>query len=114
MNHPRLDIHHLGLSRPLLLTLAIVGFVLINCPFLYFAIIEKEIYEAALRNGIAVVFMAEAFLLMGGGAFLIWFLRLKNPGWIPFILLSLLGSLAFSIPLFLYLHSSATTSNDTE
>jgi hypothetical protein len=107
MSQPRLNIRQLGLSRPLLLTISIAGFVLINVPFVYIALMENEIYQAALSNGIALIFMAEAFLLMMGGAFLIWFWQIRKPGWLVFILLSLFGGLAFSIPLFLYLHSNA-------
>ena len=88
--------------RPLLLAAAIVGFVAINCPFLYFAFIDKAVYAEAMSNGLALVFIGEAFLLM----FLIAFLIARTgcrPGWFFFIAMSLLGSLAFSIPLQLYL-----------
>ena len=104
----------MGLSRPLLLAIAIAGFVLINVPFVYFALRENEIYQAALGNSIALIFMAEAFLLMMGGAFLIWFWQIGKPGWLVFILLSLFGGLAFSIPLYLYLHSNAVGSDSDD
>lgn len=88
--------------RPLLLIAAIVGFLAINVPFLYFALVEQETYRAAMTNGLALVFVGEAFLLMFFLAFVIARLGWKKPGWFTFILLSLLGSLAFSIPLFLF------------
>lgn len=57
--------------RPLLLVLAILGFCLVNLPFLYFAFIERETYAAAMRNGMALVFIGEALALMCFFAFLI-------------------------------------------
>ena len=89
--------------RPLLLSLAILGFLLINCPFLYFVLMERAVYQEAMRNGMALLFMGEAFLLMFLLAFLIHRLGWRNPGWLLFIVMSLVGSLAFSIPLQLYL-----------
>ena len=89
--------------RPLLLALAIFGLLGINGPFLYFALVEKDVYEAGMKNGLALVFISEAFLLLGFFAFLIAKLGWKKPGWFFFVCMSLLGSLAFSIPLQLYL-----------
>lgn len=90
--------------RPLLLAVAIIGFCCVNLPFLYYAFIERDVYDAAMDNGMALVFMGEAFFLMLFFAFII--ARLKwRPGWIFFIAMSLLGSMAFSIPLQLYLIS---------
>ena len=89
--------------RPFLLVMSILGFLTINCPFLYYAFVERETYANAQENGLALLFMAEAFLLMGFFAYLIARLGWRRPGWIWFVVMSLLGSLAFSIPLFLYL-----------
>jgi hypothetical protein len=89
--------------RPLLLVTAIIGFAAINGPFLYFALLDKETYAEAMSNGIALVFMGEAFLLMFLFAFIIAKMGWKKPGWVFFIAMSLLGSMAFSVPLQLYL-----------
>lgn len=89
--------------RPLLLIAAILGFLVINCPFLYYALIATEVYLVAMKNGMALVFIAEAFLLVIFFAFLIAKMGWKKPGWIFFVVMSLLGGLAFSIPLQLYL-----------
>ncbi len=97
--------------RPLLLIAAIIGFFAINVPFLYYAILDKDTYAEAMGNGTALVFIGEAFLLMFFFAFLIFKLGWKRPGWVFFIVMSLLGSMAFSIPLQLYLMSK---SDDTE
>ena len=93
--------------RPLkgfFLVASILGFFLINVPFLYYALIETAVYDAAMTNGVALVFIAEAFLLLAFFAFLIAKVGWKKPGWIWFIVLSLVGSMAFSVPLMLYLH----------
>ena len=93
--------------RPLkgfFLVASIVGFVLINLPFLYYAFIETAVYDAAMANPLALVFMVEAFLLLALFAFLIAKLGWKRPGWGLFIVLSILGSMAFSVPFMLYLH----------
>ena len=89
--------------RPLLLIAAILGFLLINCPFLYFALLDRETYAEAMKNGMTLLFVGEAFLLMLFFAYLIARMGWKKPGWMFFIVMSLIGSLAFSIPLQLYL-----------
>ena len=89
--------------QTLFLICSIVGFIVINVPFLYFAFIDKGVYAEAINNGMALLFMTEAFLLMFLIAFIIAKSGINNPGWKFFICMSLLGSLAFSIPFHLYL-----------
>lgn len=89
--------------RPFLLVAAVLGFLFINCPFLYFALIATDVYAAGMQNGLALVFISEAFLLLAFFAFIIARMGWKKPGWIFFVCMSILGSLAFSIPLQLYL-----------
>lgn len=91
--------------RGMFLTVSLLGFLLLNMPFLYFIFFEKEVYTAALSNGVALVFMGEAFLLMLLFAFLIARLGWKRPGWVVFIVLSMVGSMAFSVPFYLFLYS---------
>ena len=66
--------------RPLLLIAAILGFVLINCPFLYYALIAREVYEEGMKNGLALVFIGEAFLLLAFFAFVIAKMGWRKPG----------------------------------
>ena len=58
----------------------------------------------ALANPIALLFMVEALVIMAFGAW--WFGRhgLKRPGWVAFVILTMVGSLAFSIPFCILLH----------
>jgi len=99
----KMKIKQLTRARPLLLAAAVFGFLAINCPFLYYALIATDVYREAMGNGLALVFIGEAFLLLAFFAVLIARMGWRKPGWIFFVVMSLLGSLAFSIPLQLYL-----------
>ena len=63
---------------------------------------QSEHRKSAVR---ALVFIGEAFLLLAFFLFIIAKMGWKKPGWIFFVCMSLLGSLAFSVPLQLYLMS---------
>ena len=100
-----MNVSNLRPYRGLFLALAIFGFLVINVPFLYFAFIDTMVYDAAMENGVALLLMGEGFILMIFFAFLISRLGWKRPGWILFIVFSLVGSLAFSVPLMLYIRA---------
>ena len=36
--------------RPIFLMAAILGFLFISCPFLYYAVIAREVYEEGMKN----------------------------------------------------------------
>ena len=88
-----------------LLALAIFGIIVPNGVFLYFSLIDATALHEALNNPIALVFMTEAFLLMLLFAWLIRRLGFRSPGWLVFLIMSLVGSMVFSVPAFLYLAS---------
>ena len=88
-----------------LLILALFGFVVPNGVFVYYAVAEPRILLGALSNPISVVFISEAFLLMFLFAGLIRYWGFSKPGWLLFVVLSLAGSMAFSVPAYLYLIS---------
>jgi hypothetical protein len=98
-----MDTKRLGNFRAFFLVASIFGFLSINVPFLYYAFVDRRVYSEAMNNGMALLFIAEAFLLMFFIAFMIAKCGMKNPGWKFFICMSILGSLAFSIPFQLYL-----------
>ena len=100
-----MSISSLSPIRGFILMVALLGFVVINLPFLYFAFFEKAVYDSAMANGVALVFMGEAFFLMLFFAFLIYRLGWQKPGWFLFIVFSLVGSMAFSVPFMLYLQA---------
>ena len=88
-----------------LLVLAIFGLVGPNGCFLYYSLAAPPVLHAALGNPVALVFIAEAFLLMFLFGWLIHRMGFRSPGWLAFILMSLIGSLAFSVPAFFYFAS---------
>lgn len=100
-----MNMENLKKIRPLLLIVAICGFLFINCPFLYYALIATDIYSEGMKNALALVFMGEAFFLLAFLAGVIAQMGWKRPGWVFFVCMSILGSLAFSIPFQLYLMS---------
>lgn len=73
--------------------------------FLYYSLFASEILHAAFGNPIGLIFTLEALLLMMLFAWLIHHRGYHSPGWIAFIVMSLVGSMAFSVPAFLYLTS---------
>lgn len=89
----------------LFLGLAIFGLIVPNGFFLYYALAAPAALHTALTNPIALVFITEAFLLMLLFSWLIHRWGLRSPGWLAFIVMSLVGSMAFSVPAFLYLTS---------
>ena len=90
--------------KNLLLISSIAGFCIFNIPFLYFSFFHPDVYQIAISNEIALVFMGEAIFILLFISFCIMKLKLEKPGVVLFILLSFIGSLAFSVPFFLYLH----------
>ena len=84
--------------------LSALGLLGLNGAFLYYAIFRPEVMTAAQQNPISLVFIIEAFVLVAFAAWVIAWLGLKRPGWLAFVIMSLVGSLAFSVPFFLLLH----------
>ena len=74
------------------------GLLMINGVFLYCVIFKPELVGEAMGNLYSLVFMLEAFILLPLLCFLISIYKLRSPNWVGFLVLSLLGSLAFSIP----------------
>lgn len=109
-----MDLTKLQPLRHWFLGTAILGFLVINVPFLYITVFDQQTYSEAMANGIAQIFMGEAFLLMFFFAFVIAWIGWKKPGWAFFIAMSILGSLAFSVPLYLYLMARSSKSCDSD
>jgi len=89
----------------ILLALAIFGLIVPNGIFLYGSLVAPAALHAALSNPVALVFITEAFVLMFLIAWVIRHLGFRSPGWPAFVLMSLLGSMVFSVPAFLYIAS---------
>ncbi len=95
-----------------LLALAVFGCGVPNGIFLYYFVFDHGVVRDALYNPVTRVFMAEAFLLMLIGAALIHHRGMRRPGAVAFLVLSVVGSLACSVPAFLWLASREARARD--
>jgi len=91
-------------QRPALWILGALGFLVLNPVFLYFYITDPALWDAAMANPISLVFITEAFVLLGFSAWFIARSKLGKPGWIAFVLLAIAGTLAFALPVFILWH----------
>jgi len=89
-------------EKRILLILAVLGLIIPNGIYVYHQFAKPDIVAAALANPVAAVFIAEAFFLMFFFAWLIHRLGFRKPDWIVFIITSLIGGMAFSVPSFLW------------
>jgi hypothetical protein len=89
------------IERFSLCCLALAGFAILNSVFIYALFFEQSTIAEALKNPISLAFIIESFLLMAALAYLLnkWSVSKLHWGW--FLLLSLLGSMAFALPLVL-------------
>lgn len=71
---------------------------------MYYSLFHPETLSSALSNPISLVFIIEAFLMMGLIAWLTRAVGFVRPGWLVFIVMTIAGSLAFSVPMFLIIH----------
>jgi hypothetical protein len=84
-----------------LIALGAVGIIALNTVFAYALLFNPELVIQAHTNPVSAVFIAEAVLLM---IFWAYFLRkwgVARLGWGWFVVLSLVGSMAFAIPVVL-------------
>jgi hypothetical protein len=85
-------------QKIILWCVAAIGLFGINGLFIYSMAVRPWEMKDVQNNFYALGFMLEAFVLLPLFCYLIAIAKLKSPGWITFLILSLLGSLAFSIP----------------
>lgn len=90
--------------KPILWLLSALGLFGLNGVFVYYALRHPDVVVAAHQNPVSLVFILEAFVMVAFGAWVIARLGLKGPGWLAFVILSIVGGLAFSVPFFLLLH----------
>jgi hypothetical protein len=90
--------HYAPFERFFLWTLAATGLVAVNGAFLYGLFFDRTALAEAMGNPVSVAFQLEAFLLL---AALTWLLPKWGVSRLPrswFVVLCLLGSLAFALP----------------
>lgn len=90
-------------ERRFLLALAIFGAVVPNGIFVYYFLASPETTKAALTNPISLVFITEAFILMFLFAWLLRKAACRKPSGALFVVMSLLGTMVFSIPAALWM-----------
>lgn len=86
-------------EQQLLVTLGFLGFFVFNAVFLYGLLFDRQMVWEALYNPVALIFILEAITLMFFFAYLFkkWGVSNISPLW--FVILSLLGSMAFALPI---------------
>jgi hypothetical protein len=79
-------------------TLAVIGAVGLNGAFVYGLVARPDVLRSAITNPVAAAFIVEAMVLVGVLAYLLgkWGVSQMHWGW--FVVLSLLGGLAFALP----------------
>ena len=88
----------------LLLAIALFGLVVPNGLFLYWLFYEYDGLTNIAQNKLALAFMIDAFLAMGLLAYFFARKPIGRVGWYWFIVLSILGGLGFSLPLYWWLN----------
>ena len=99
-------------ERLALWSLAVIGFVVVNGAFLY-GLLQPSVLREAMANPVAMAFMVEAMLLMGAFAYLLTKWQVSQLSWVWFVVLSLLGSMAFALPIVLLWPRKAGRSHPT-
>lgn len=85
-------------ERLWLWALAAFGLIGVNGVFLWMLFARPEIMREALANPITLAYSAEALALVAALAWLFRKWGVSRVGWGWFVVLSLVGSLAFAIP----------------
>ena len=84
-----------------LAALGVFGFFAVNGAFVYGMLFQPDAMTAALTNPLAAAFIVEALVLVAVFAYLFDRWGVSRLGWGWFVFLSLLGSMAFAIPVVL-------------
>lgn len=92
-----MEIEYRPWERLVLWSVAVIGFVVVNGTFVY-GLLRPDVLEEALANPLALAFMGEAMLLVAVLAYLLHKWGVARLAWGWFVLLSLLGSIAFALP----------------
>jgi len=96
-------------ERVTLVLIAAVGFILVNGTFVYAVLSRPELLSSAMANPVASGFVLEALLLAGLLAYLLHRWRVSRVHWAWFVVLSLVGSIAFALPVVLLLSDRRAT-----
>ncbi|HEU4724081.1 MAG TPA: hypothetical protein VFU59_02160 [Candidatus Eisenbacteria bacterium] len=88
-------------ERGWLAALAVAGFAGVNGAFFYGLLAQPGSLRAALTNPISLAFLVEALLMLAALAYFLGKWGVSRLSWRWFLFLSLLGSMAFALPVVL-------------
>jgi len=94
------DVEYGPVERFWLWALAGFGLVVLNGVFVY-GLFEPQMLREAITNPLSLVFIGEALLLVGVLSYLLAKWQVSRLSWPWFVLLSLIGSMAFALPVVL-------------
>ncbi len=80
-------------------TVAGVGLLVVNGLFVYAALSQPETVRRAFSNPFVVALMIETLVLLGVLSYLLHRWKLSRLHWGWFVILSLIGSMAFALPM---------------
>lgn len=92
------DVSYGRRERRWLWAVAALGFLGVNGTFLYGFFFVPGATAEALTNPVSLAFLVEATILLVLLAYLLGKWGVSRLGWIWFVLLSLVGSIAFALP----------------
>ena len=94
----------------LLLIIAAFGLIVPNGLFIYYTIYEFDSVAVVLQNKLAIAFIIDVFMVLGILSVYFHKKPIGRIGWPWFVVLSLIGGLGFSLPLYWWLnqHMSET------
>ncbi len=95
------DIEYSQTERLCLVALGGFGFLAVNGAFVYGLLFQPNALTAAITNPLAAAFIVEALVLVGVFAYLFERWGVSRLSWKWFVFLSLVGSMAFAIPIVL-------------
>ncbi len=93
----------------ILLAVALFGLIVPNNMFLYASLHSPNSCGSFAHNLLASSFMLDAFLAMGVLAYFFAVRPIGPVRWYWFVLLSVLGGMAFSLPLYWWMNSRRKT-----
>jgi hypothetical protein len=85
-------------ERAALIALGVFGFAAVNGTFIYSLFFQPGALDEALANPLSAAFMVEALVLAGALAYLLRKWGVSRVSWVGFVVLSLIGSIAFALP----------------
>ena len=101
-------------ERGWLTALAVFGFVAVNGAFFYGLLAMPGSLRAALTNPISLAFLVEALLILAALAYFLGKWGVSRLSWRWFLFLSLVGSMAFALPVVLLWRGRRDTAGATD